>query len=279
MTLTLFSFVQQIHFFVSWSNIESWCGWFHLGSETISVVPGWLQQWVGSAETGPIVCSAVLWPLLFLCRPGWGRRKPEQWQHIAEAGGDWLHGRWGPPPALEPGQHSWPWRSHATPPPGPPLLPRCPGTRRQHLQRAALRIRRAADHPGAQRSGFRVRVGQPRRGPRLGVFFPPRSLLFFSLFPPLLICLSVKRATRKPHVWQTRNQTLRAKMASTSGSGQAAFGLGRRKKNPGLLDQIGKFFGGDKKRKGKVRKHRKFRRPSTPSVCWSQKHSLYILVY
>ncbi|TWW79583.1 hypothetical protein D4764_10G0006130 [Takifugu flavidus] len=41
-------------------------------------------------------------------------------------------------------------------------------------------------------------------------------------------------------------------MASTSGSGQAAFGLGRRKKNPGLLDQIGKFFGGDKKRKGKV---------------------------
>uniref|UniRef100_A0A674MVG6 Myelin basic protein n=2 Tax=Takifugu rubripes TaxID=31033 RepID=A0A674MVG6_TAKRU len=40
-------------------------------------------------------------------------------------------------------------------------------------------------------------------------------------------------------------------MASTSGSGQAAFGLGRRKKNPGLLDQIGKFFGGDKKRKGK----------------------------
>lgn len=48
-------------------------------------------------------------------------------------------------------------------------------------------------------------------------------------------------------------------MASTSGSGQAAFGLGRRKKNPGLLDQIGKFFGGDKKRKGKVRKHRELR--------------------
>ena len=43
-------------------------------------------------------------------------------------------------------------------------------------------------------------------------------------------------------------------MASASGSGQAAFGLGRRKKNPGLLDQIGKFFGGDKKRKAKVRK-------------------------
>uniref|UniRef100_A0A087YMG9 Myelin basic protein n=1 Tax=Poecilia formosa TaxID=48698 RepID=A0A087YMG9_POEFO len=43
-------------------------------------------------------------------------------------------------------------------------------------------------------------------------------------------------------------------MASASSSAQAAFGLGRRKKNPGLLDQIGKFFGGDKKRKGKVRK-------------------------
>lgn len=45
-------------------------------------------------------------------------------------------------------------------------------------------------------------------------------------------------------------------MASASSSAQAAFGLGRRKKNPGLLDQIGKFFGGDKKRKGKVRKPR-----------------------
>lgn len=42
-------------------------------------------------------------------------------------------------------------------------------------------------------------------------------------------------------------------MASASSSAQAAFGLGRRKKTPGLLDQIGKFFGGDKKRKGKVR--------------------------
>lgn len=51
-------------------------------------------------------------------------------------------------------------------------------------------------------------------------------------------------------------------MASASGSGQAAFGLGRRKKNPGLLDQIGKFFGGDKKRKGKVRKHGELRRLS-----------------
>ncbi|XP_046691248.1 myelin basic protein isoform X2 [Silurus meridionalis] len=28
-------------------------------------------------------------------------------------------------------------------------------------------------------------------------------------------------------------------------------GLGRRKKAPGLMDQIGKFFGGDKKKRGK----------------------------
>ncbi|XP_068616606.1 myelin basic protein-like isoform X2 [Brachionichthys hirsutus] len=40
-------------------------------------------------------------------------------------------------------------------------------------------------------------------------------------------------------------------MASASSSAQAAFGMGRRKKNPGLLDQIGNFFGGDKKRKSK----------------------------
>uniref|UniRef100_A0AAR2KAX5 Myelin basic protein n=1 Tax=Pygocentrus nattereri TaxID=42514 RepID=A0AAR2KAX5_PYGNA len=40
-------------------------------------------------------------------------------------------------------------------------------------------------------------------------------------------------------------------MASGGSSGQSGFRLGRSKKNPGVLDQIGKFFGGDKKRKGK----------------------------
>ncbi|KAG7248965.1 hypothetical protein CRUP_025089 [Coryphaenoides rupestris] len=40
-------------------------------------------------------------------------------------------------------------------------------------------------------------------------------------------------------------------MASASSSAQAAFGLGRKKKNPTLMDQIGTFFGGDKKRKSK----------------------------
>uniref|UniRef100_A0A3B4CJL8 Myelin basic protein n=1 Tax=Pygocentrus nattereri TaxID=42514 RepID=A0A3B4CJL8_PYGNA len=40
-------------------------------------------------------------------------------------------------------------------------------------------------------------------------------------------------------------------MATASTSGQSPFGLGRRKRSPGILDQIGKFFGGDKKKRGK----------------------------
>ncbi|XP_066530445.1 myelin basic protein [Hoplias malabaricus] len=40
-------------------------------------------------------------------------------------------------------------------------------------------------------------------------------------------------------------------MATASTSGQSPFGLGRRKRAPGILDQIGKFFGGDKKKRGK----------------------------
>ncbi|XP_023683688.1 myelin basic protein-like isoform X1 [Paramormyrops kingsleyae] len=40
-------------------------------------------------------------------------------------------------------------------------------------------------------------------------------------------------------------------MATASTSGQSPFGLGRRKRHPGILDQIGRFFGGDKRRKGK----------------------------
>uniref|UniRef100_A0A671PRB7 Myelin basic protein-like n=2 Tax=Sinocyclocheilus TaxID=75365 RepID=A0A671PRB7_9TELE len=39
-------------------------------------------------------------------------------------------------------------------------------------------------------------------------------------------------------------------MASASSS-QSTFRLGRSKKNPTVMDQIGKFFGGDKKKKGK----------------------------
>lgn len=41
-------------------------------------------------------------------------------------------------------------------------------------------------------------------------------------------------------------------MATASTSGQSTFGLGRKKKNPGLMDQISKFFGGDKKKRSKV---------------------------
>lgn len=42
------------------------------------------------------------------------------------------------------------------------------------------------------------------------------------------------------------------RMATASTSGQSPFGLSRKKRAPGLLDQIGRFFRGDKKRKGKV---------------------------
>ncbi|XP_072304249.1 uncharacterized protein mbpa isoform X2 [Eucyclogobius newberryi] len=46
-------------------------------------------------------------------------------------------------------------------------------------------------------------------------------------------------------------------MASSSGSGHSAFGLGRKKKGPGLMDQISKIFAGDKKKrsKGSFRSH------------------------
>ncbi|XP_041758780.1 myelin basic protein isoform X7 [Coregonus clupeaformis] len=40
-------------------------------------------------------------------------------------------------------------------------------------------------------------------------------------------------------------------MATASTSGQSSFGLSRRKKAPGLMDQISMFFGGDKKKRGK----------------------------
>ncbi|KAM9838538.1 myelin basic protein isoform 1-T1 [Aulostomus maculatus] len=40
-------------------------------------------------------------------------------------------------------------------------------------------------------------------------------------------------------------------MATASTSGQGTFGLGRKKKNPGLMDSISKLFGGDKKKRSK----------------------------
>ncbi|KAM7384645.1 hypothetical protein PAMA_011815 [Pampus argenteus] len=40
-------------------------------------------------------------------------------------------------------------------------------------------------------------------------------------------------------------------MATASTSGQSTFGLGRKKKNPGVMDSISKFFGGDKKKRSK----------------------------
>ncbi|KAM9420193.1 myelin basic protein-like isoform 1-T1 [Salvelinus alpinus] len=40
-------------------------------------------------------------------------------------------------------------------------------------------------------------------------------------------------------------------MATASTSGQSSFGLSRRKKAPGLMDQISTFFGGDKNKRSK----------------------------
>ncbi|RVE66684.1 hypothetical protein OJAV_G00109750 [Oryzias javanicus] len=40
-------------------------------------------------------------------------------------------------------------------------------------------------------------------------------------------------------------------MATASTSGQGGFSLGRKKKTPGLMDQIGQFFGGSKKKRSK----------------------------
>ncbi|XP_062385587.1 myelin basic protein isoform X1 [Sardina pilchardus] len=55
-------------------------------------------------------------------------------------------------------------------------------------------------------------------------------------------------------------------MATASTSGQSAFGLGRKKKAPGLLDQIGKFFGIDKKKRGKRPQHSSSRRRADENV-------------
>ncbi len=62
------------------------------------------------------------------------------------------------------------------------------------------------------------------------------------------------------------------RMATASTSGQSSFGLGRKKKSPGLLDQIGRFFGGDKKRKGKVN-HFFFLKCVFQTLAWSMKTS------
>ncbi|XP_027892176.1 myelin basic protein-like isoform X1 [Xiphophorus couchianus] len=40
-------------------------------------------------------------------------------------------------------------------------------------------------------------------------------------------------------------------MATASTSGQSSFGLGKKKKSPGLMDQLSKLFGGEKKKRSK----------------------------
>ncbi|KAM8883176.1 uncharacterized protein mbpa isoform 2-T2 [Synchiropus picturatus] len=40
-------------------------------------------------------------------------------------------------------------------------------------------------------------------------------------------------------------------MATAGTSGQSSFGLGRKKKNPGVMDSLTKIFGGEKKKRSK----------------------------
>ncbi|XP_019959961.1 myelin basic protein isoform X7 [Paralichthys olivaceus] len=60
-----------------------------------------------------------------------------------------------------------------------------------------------------------------------------------------------KRTTEQLDIGQPHPTSATPSMATASSSGQSAFGLGRKKKNPGLMDQISKFFGGDKKKRSK----------------------------
>lgn len=110
----------------------------------------------------------------------------------------------------------------ATPTLGPPFFPWCPRPRGQHLQRAAVGVGRTSHHRGGRRSDVRKR--------RVKAYKPDSFTCFFRSSTP--------------------------NMASSGSAGQSGFRLGRAKKNPGVMDQIGKIFGGDKKRKSKVRRSR-----------------------
>lgn len=61
-----------------------------------------------------------------------------------------------------------------------------------------------------------------------------------------------KRTTEETERGQPHPSSATTSMATASTSGQSSFGLGRKKKNPGLMDQISTFFGGDKKKRSKV---------------------------
>lgn len=106
--------------------------------------------------------------------------------------------------------------------PGPPLPMShgAPGQRGRHLQRRPPHLR------GHQSGGA---VGSENRSS------PPPT-------PP---------ARKHSEVDPTQDQRSTG-MATASTSGQSAFGLGRKKKSPGLMDQISTLFGGDKKKRSKV---------------------------
>lgn len=109
------------------------------------------RQWKESSIVpGLFFTGLYSYLILVVCRRG--RCEPEQWDLHKEPSGDRLQRHSGPEECLAPGPPSWHGRS---PPLDPPLFPRCPRERRQHLQRSALRVRRATDHPRGQCSSFR----------------------------------------------------------------------------------------------------------------------------
>lgn len=97
--------------------------------------------------------------------------------------------------------------------------------RGRHLQRRPLSVSQAANRPEGEAELGVATVGFGR---------------------------TWRRTTKQTLKGQRQPKTSAASMATASTSGQSAFGLGRKKKNPGLMDQISKFFGGDKKKRSKV---------------------------
>lgn len=100
----------------------------------------------------------------------------------------------------------------------PPHVPWCPGTERDNTFKDSLRMWEGTTVEERQleaRTGPDYRGGDRERG--------------------------------QPHP-----SSATIGMATASTSGQSTFGLGRKKKNPGLMDQISSFFGGDKKKRSKV---------------------------
>lgn len=73
-----------------------------------------------------------------------------------------------------------------------------------------------------------------------------------------------RRHCRSGRAQKRSREQKQVTMATGSTSGQSGFGLGRKKKSPGLMDQIGQFFGGNKKKRSKVSINDEEMRPQNP---------------